>query len=219
MKMNIMNDSKYWFNDAKQLHREGGLPAIEYSNGDKCWYVNGLAHRDDDLPATELVNGYKEWYVNGIIHRENDLPAAEDINGNKWWYVNGKLHRKGNSPAVETENGNFWYKNDELHREGGLPAIEYSNGDKEWWVNGVNITTIQKKYLEARRIRAEKRIYFWIIPRLYRPGSASAKRLAEASWRTTSFLIEGTYGNHLLLLKRHISELRLKRINIIVNVR
>ena len=30
--------------------------------------------------------------------------------------------------------------------------------------------------------RAQKKIYFWIIPRLYRPGSESAKRLAQKSW-------------------------------------
>ena len=41
------------------------------------------------------------------------------------------------------------------------------------------------KYKQAREVRAQKKIYFWIIPRLYRPGSESAKRLAEKSWQAT----------------------------------
>jgi hypothetical protein len=68
---------------------------------------------------------------------------------------------------------------------GELPAVERANGNKSWWVNGVNITAFRNKYREVRRIRAQKRIYFWIIPILYRPGSVSAKRLAEASWQKT----------------------------------
>ena len=45
------------------------------------------------------------------------------------------------------------------------------------------IKAFQEKYREARRIRAQKKIYFWIIPILYKPGSESSRRLAEASWK------------------------------------
>jgi hypothetical protein len=130
---------------------------------------------------------YKEYRnEKGELHRENDLPAVEYGNGNRLWYVNGKCHRDGGLPAIEWANGNkYWFVNGKLHRDGGLPAVEESNGNKEWWVNSVNITAFREKYHEVHRIRAQKRIYFWIIPILYCPGSDSAKRLAEASWQKT----------------------------------
>ena len=66
----------------------------------------------------------------------------------------------------------------------------------QWWVNDVNITAnrmawrqkyrdFRKKYEKARMLRAQKHIYFWIIPRINRPGSESAQRLAEKSWQDT----------------------------------
>jgi hypothetical protein len=129
----------------------------------------GELHRVGGLPACEWANN-KFWYVNGKFHRENGLPAEERANGDKAWLVNGKFHRE---PLPGSEG------------VGRLPAIEWASGYKAWWVNGVNITAFREKYLEVHRIRAQKRIYFWIIPRLYRPGSDSAKRLAEASWQKT----------------------------------
>jgi hypothetical protein len=158
-------------NEKGKLHRADGLPAVERANGDKEWYVNGKYHRDGGLPAIEYINGDKYWWVNGKRHRETPLGGSEGVGG---------------LPAVEYSSGDkYWYVNGELHRDGGLPAIEGANGYKEWYVNGVNITSFRNKYREVHRIRAQKRIYFWIIPRLYRPGSDSAKRLAEKSWKKT----------------------------------
>ena len=94
------------------------------------------------------INGDKKWYVNGKRHREGGLPAIEFGNGSKWWYVNGKLHR-----------------------DNDLPAIEYANGTKQWWVMGIDITKFREKYKEVHKLRAQKKIYYWIIQRLYRPGS------------------------------------------------
>jgi hypothetical protein len=110
MKTDIFGD-KRWYNGNGELHRDNDLPACEYENGSKKWYVNGNHHRDNDLPATKYVNGSKEWWVNGKLHRGNDLPAIERANGNKLWYVNGKYHRLG-----------------------GLPAVEYASGIKEWYI-------------------------------------------------------------------------------------
>ena len=59
-----------------------------WSNGDKCWYLNGKYHREDG-PAFECANGTKEWRLNGNLHRE-DGPAVEYANGDKSWYLNGK---------------------------------------------------------------------------------------------------------------------------------
>ena len=57
----------------KNRHRGGGLPAVEFTNGSKYWWVNGLRHREGGLPAIENVNdkvgaspyGTKGWYING----------------------------------------------------------------------------------------------------------------------------------------------------------
>jgi hypothetical protein len=39
--------------------------AVKSKNGTKEWWVNGILHRDNGLPALEYFNGYKEWWVNG----------------------------------------------------------------------------------------------------------------------------------------------------------
>jgi hypothetical protein len=59
-----------------------------YTNGDKCWYLNGERHREDG-PAVEWANGHKSWWLNGKHHRE-DGPAIEWANGDKFWYLNGE---------------------------------------------------------------------------------------------------------------------------------
>ena len=74
-------------NKIGQYHREDG-PAIEYFNGNKCWYINDQLHREDG-PAIEYTNGDKVWYINGQPHRE-DGPACEYFNGEKYWWINGK---------------------------------------------------------------------------------------------------------------------------------
>jgi hypothetical protein len=195
----LENGDKCWFingrlNRPTPLGCSEALPAIERANGDKCWYVNDKLHRDDGLPAIEMANGQKWWYVNGHLHREtplgapSELPAIELPNG-KYWYFKGELHRDGGLPAYEGADGDKeWYVNGKRHRTGGLPAVDRVNGDKLWYINGINMTSFYKKYQEVHRIRAQKRIYFWIIQRLYRPESDSAKRLAYASWLETQKL-------------------------------
>jgi len=70
-----------------QFHREDG-PAIQYANGDKAWYQNGLLHRDDG-PALEYANGDTYWYREGRLHRE-DGPAVE-VHDFQAWYLRGQL--------------------------------------------------------------------------------------------------------------------------------
>ena len=60
---------------------------IEYANGDKAWWQNGLRHRLDG-PAVERPDGYKAWYQNGKRHRL-DGPAIEWASGSKFWYFFG----------------------------------------------------------------------------------------------------------------------------------
>ena len=153
------------YNTFGQLHRDGGLPAREWINGTKEWYKDGQKHRDDGLPAVEYANGTKEWYVHGKLHRENGLPAVEWADGGRAWWVNGKLHR-----------------------EGGLPAVELGN-HKDWWLNGRKLLAEEviaymefcQKMVEKKRIRAQKKIYFWWIQICYdlEHKSGCGQRMAQ----------------------------------------
>ena len=134
-------------NDKEQLHREGDLPAIEWANGDRHWWINGKRHRDNGLPAIENADGDKFWFRNGLVHRDNGLPAIEWANGDRHWYVNGKRHRNDGLPASEQMNGSkHWYVNGKRHRANGLPAIELPSGYKEWWVKGIQISSPTSKH-------------------------------------------------------------------------
>jgi len=62
-------DTKTWRLPNGDYHREDG-PAVEWSGGDKYWYINGKFHREDG-PAIEYASGYKEWYINGNIYTES----------------------------------------------------------------------------------------------------------------------------------------------------
>ena len=55
--------SYYFDREMKILHREDG-PAVEYSDGDRVWYLNGIRHREDG-PAIEWGDGNRWWYLNG----------------------------------------------------------------------------------------------------------------------------------------------------------
>lgn len=56
--------NKCWYNSRNQSHRMYG-PAIEYVNGTRIWYQNGLLHREDG-PAIEWFHGTKEYWIEGI---------------------------------------------------------------------------------------------------------------------------------------------------------
>ena len=134
-------------------HRLDG-PAIEYSNGDKEWYVEGKLHRLDG-PAVELADGTKEWYVEGNRHRLYG-PAIEYSDGDKVWYVDGNLHRE-DGPAVESSNGDkCWYLYNKLHRTDG-PAVEWADGGKRWYIDG-------KEYSEEDFEEKRQEIYkSWLL--------------------------------------------------------
>jgi hypothetical protein len=61
---------------------------VEYSNGDKEYYVEGKRHRLDGL-AIEHSNGNKEYWVEGKLHRL-DGPAVDCSYGYKAYYVEGE---------------------------------------------------------------------------------------------------------------------------------
>jgi hypothetical protein len=87
-RVTVSNSETRWYKlGTNQLHREDG-PAIERSDGTKCWYLNEKCHREGG-PAAELSDGTKYWYLNGKLHRE-DGPAIEYSDGDKFWYLNGE---------------------------------------------------------------------------------------------------------------------------------
>ena len=65
---------RYFDGDGK-LHREDG-PAIEYSNGDRAWYLGGKLHREDG-PAVELPDGIRFWYLDGKRLSEDEFEALQ----------------------------------------------------------------------------------------------------------------------------------------------
>ena len=85
----VYDDRREYYNDRDELHREDG-PAIECSNGNKYWYINGKQHREDG-PAKEWDGGGKSWWVNDKLHRL-DGPAVIDSDGNKIWFIDGLLY-------------------------------------------------------------------------------------------------------------------------------
>lgn len=126
-KIHRSSDDKRYFNG--KFHNDN--PALEFADGEKRWYINGILHRTDDKPAIEFLDGDKHWYINGVLQRDGDRPAIERKNGDKYWYVNGVLHRDGDRPAIERANGKkYWYINGVLHRDGNKPVIELANEDK-----------------------------------------------------------------------------------------
>ena len=64
-----------WYRNAMgQLHRDDG-PAVEWSNGTKSWYQNGLRHRTDG-PAIEYSDVGKAWFINGVELTEDEFNQA-----------------------------------------------------------------------------------------------------------------------------------------------
>ena len=63
-----------WYNEAGELHREeNDLPAIEYADVTKAWWINGKPHRENGLPALEYANGTKVWYnKSGVRYRYDE---------------------------------------------------------------------------------------------------------------------------------------------------
>jgi len=53
----------------------------------RVWLLNGNIHREDGLPAIEYNDGTKEWWVNDSRHRE-DGPAIVHSNGTRSWWLN-----------------------------------------------------------------------------------------------------------------------------------
>ena len=86
----VTEQGTFWRNEARQLHRLGGLPAIERADGSKEYWENDRRHRLGGLPAVEDADGYKEYWENGIQLTEAEAeekrnPKPVDPIGSKIW--------------------------------------------------------------------------------------------------------------------------------------
>ena len=80
-----------WHNYKGKFHRIDG-PAVEFPNGAKFWFRNGVPHRLDG-PAMESTNGTKSWWINGERHNWNG-PAIIRPDGTEEWWVRGVQYSK-----------------------------------------------------------------------------------------------------------------------------
>ena len=68
----IYDDCTVWCINGESHREENDGPAVEYFDGSKEWFLNGVLHRENG-PAVEYANGYKEWYINGLEHTEKEF--------------------------------------------------------------------------------------------------------------------------------------------------
>ena len=86
-------------------HREDG-PAIITPDAKEWWY-RGIRHRIVG-PAIEYTNGDREWFVDGKRHRLSG-PAVIKNNRKEWWQNNIKTRKDG--PHVITADGMLlWFR-------------------------------------------------------------------------------------------------------------
>ncbi len=83
------NEKVIWMDWNWNKHREGDLPAIEYHDGSKVWFKNGVKHRENGQPAVDFPDGHQEWWVDGKLHRD-DGPAIITTEGREFYYKNGE---------------------------------------------------------------------------------------------------------------------------------
>jgi len=85
------NGTIIWRNEKGKYHRLEG-PAIEWANGDKSWYKEGLRHRMDG-PAREFTDGNKEWYINGVKLSEEEFNKRVNGCGGKVVEIDGVKYK------------------------------------------------------------------------------------------------------------------------------
>lgn len=78
-----------WMDWNWRKHRDGDFPAVEYKDGTKVFYKEGVKHRDGDLPAVIFPDGHQEWWVNGKLHRDEG-PAIIRSEGHVFYIRNGE---------------------------------------------------------------------------------------------------------------------------------
>ena len=60
-----------WY-EGGELHFATNYPAVEYANGDFCYYVHDTLHRDHGKPAVKCGDFY-QWFVYGKCEMSKTL--------------------------------------------------------------------------------------------------------------------------------------------------
>ena len=89
-RVKVYENRTEWYNLDDELHRENG-PAVEWTNGDKEWYLNGKLHREDG-PAVEEANGDKEWWLNGKELTEQEFKERTGSYAGREVEIDGKTY-------------------------------------------------------------------------------------------------------------------------------
>ncbi len=88
----------------------------------------------------EYLDGTKQWFENGLKHRaDGEGPAHKGKDGLAVWFFKGKIHRENGPAKIYPHGSKFWYINNKLHRTDG-PAIEFWNGEVEYWIDGKRVS-------------------------------------------------------------------------------
>jgi hypothetical protein len=91
-KNGIVRKCNIWKNSNGDYHRDGDLPAIEYEDGYKAYFVDGLCHRHiSNGPAVfepKPINNHGMVPVVSYYHSGNRV----DENGVRSYLSNGKLY-------------------------------------------------------------------------------------------------------------------------------
>jgi len=91
----VHDDRVEYYNDDNQLHRdENEGPAIEWNNGDKEYYYQGVKHRNVGPACVYVGNDFMtrhSYYVEGELHRL-DGPAVEWRDYPNDYYIYGKKY-------------------------------------------------------------------------------------------------------------------------------
>jgi hypothetical protein len=127
--------TKFWLRSGK-LHRDNG-PAIEYDNGNREWWLNGMLMRVH-------LDTYMDMYLEATVFYRLGFPVNPDHNIFSMY----QFHRT-DGPAVIETNGYLeqhsdgytksYYIHGTLHRGDG-PAVEGPFEGKEWWWNGMKMS-------------------------------------------------------------------------------
>jgi len=94
-------------NDKGELHSFNDKPAVEYDDGDKFWYKEGLYHRLEGPAVITIVNisTIHCYYQNNLCHRVLKpaiIEWVDDIKVYEAYYIKGRLHNPI-GPAI------LWY--------------------------------------------------------------------------------------------------------------
>ena len=81
----IAPNVQIWYNDSNEIHRDGDLPAMLYTDGTKVYYQHGQIHRLGDLPAIE-TSANKEYWSRNLINRQDNKPSIIMMNGTEHFY-------------------------------------------------------------------------------------------------------------------------------------